>query len=171
MIYTIHAPAGVDPKAIAARAENAPGAEGALAGLDGLRAIPEMPARWSILAPPVWLVWHGLYVWLAVYVVFVLAVGALLASSFYAAALVLGSLPPFLLLLEGHQLRRRQLDRKGYTFVGVADGQSETHAITSYLARLNEEVVEETPVVTPPVVRRPTRTPEPAFGMFADGNS
>ncbi|MEM9733329.1 MAG: DUF2628 domain-containing protein [Pseudomonadota bacterium] len=171
MIYTIHAPAGIDPKAIAARAEGAPNAEQALAGLDGLRAIPETQARWSVLAPPVWLVWHGLYGVLALYVIFVLAVGALLATSFAAAALVLGGVPPIVLLLEGHHLRRRQLDRKGYTFVGVADGQDETHAVTSYLAKLIEETVPEVPVTTPPIIRGPSHAPKPTFGMFADGNA
>lgn len=166
MIYTLHAPAGVDPKTIAARAD---GSDKALAGLDGLRAIPEMPARWSIIAPPVWLIWHGLYGTLAVYAVFVFVCLGLLATSYFAAAIVLGGLPPFYLLLEGHQLRRRQLDRQGYSFVGVADGQSETHAISSYLDRLNDEPVADLPA--PLINRPPAKSPRPAFGMFADSGA
>ncbi len=121
---------------------------------DNARAIPETTAKWAVIAPPFWLFWHGLFFELAIYAIITVALLALLVTPYALAALAVASLPTLYLFLEGNQLRRNALTRRGYEFSGVADGQDEEMALARYF---DEEVAPVKVETAPPEAVQPLR--------------
>lgn len=137
-------------------------------GLDQLVAIPEAPAKWALVAPPVWLAFHRLWWPLVVYGLFVTLCLVLLATNLALVALILMSLPGLYLLLEGRQLRINSLEDRGFHLSGIVDADCETSAIAHYLDRNVAGTATATPANSP--VFRPASgsdRADDAIGLFA----
>lgn len=137
---------------------------------DTISAIPEAAAKWALVAPPIWLAWHRLWFALAVYLLIGALVLAMLFTPYWPAALVLGGIPAIYLFLEGHQLRRRALDRAGAVMLGVVDASSAEIAVARFL---DEHGMAEREPTTPsrPVPAAARRDDSPTFGLFADNGA
>lgn len=103
---------------------------------DDLVAVPENLAPWALIAPPIWLAVHRLWLWLATYLLFVLLTMAISATSYALVAMVLSWLPGVYLLLEGRELYRRKLEESGMELVGLVNADSEDEAIGRHVARV-----------------------------------
>lgn len=111
-----------------------------------LVAVPEGGSKWAFVFGTLWLLWNRLW-WAAL--VFLL-VGAILnaggrlalngAEAWYAglAGLALTLLPRLWLALEGHELRRRRLERRGWLLTDTVEATRRADAETIALARAEE---------------------------------
>jgi len=131
------------------------------------RAIPEARAKWALIVPPLWLAKHRLVFELAIYVMIGIAVLAALYTSFALAALALAGFPSIYLYLEGNQLRRSALERRGYRMVDLVEAPDEEMALAKHFDGA-EALAENT--LAPPVERRrvatPVRDDDLSFGLF-----
>lgn len=111
-----------------------------------LVAVPEGSAKWAFVFGTLWLLWNRLW-WFAL---LFLLVGAILnaagrwalqdAGVWWAglAGLALTLLPRFWLALEGHELRRRKLERRGWLFTDTVEAPRRADAELIALARAEE---------------------------------
>ncbi|MEM7300055.1 MAG: DUF2628 domain-containing protein [Pseudomonadota bacterium] len=103
--------------------------------LETAKLVPEATAPWAIIAPPFWLIVHRLWFGLLVY----LLVTAILLVSLLTAlgpfAFVLASLPGLYLLLEGNNLRRAKLERRGFPMISVVEAANRRDAEELLIAR------------------------------------
>jgi hypothetical protein len=78
----------------------------------------------ALFIPPVWLVWHRLWLTLLIWVVAVVVLSILsgLAGSDASTAVMI--LFAFWFALEANGLRRWTLERRGYVLVGVVEGRT-----------------------------------------------
>lgn len=131
------------------------------------RAVPETKAKWALIVPPLWLARHRLVFELAIYALIGIAVLVSLFTPFALAALVLASFPSIYLYLEGNQLRRSALERRGYRMVDLVDAPDEEMALTKYF---DTEEARMDPLPVPPVEPRrgapPVRDSDLYFGLF-----
>ena len=126
MIYTVHARPGAPD--------------------DEMVAVPEGSAKWAFVFGTLWLLWNRLW-WMAL--VFLL-VGAVLnaagqlalqgATVWWAGlvGLALTLLPRVWLALEGHELRRRKLERRGWIFTDTVEATRRSDAELIAMARAEE---------------------------------
>ena len=112
-------------------------------------AVPETSAKWAFVFGTLWLLWNRLW-WAAL--VFLL-VGLILNAAGQAALLGIGAetpwwvplatlglalLPRLWLALEGHELRRRKLERRGWLFADTVEAPRRSDAELIALARLED---------------------------------
>jgi hypothetical protein len=107
-IFTVHAP---------------PAAEGAAVDPSALVFVKDGFSWPALLIPPVWLVWHRLWLTLIIWIaaVVVLSILSGLAGSDAATAVMV--LFAFWFALEANGLRRWTLLRRGYVLAGVVEGR------------------------------------------------
>ena len=105
---------------------------------DTLRAVPEAPAKWALIAPPFWLGYHRLWGSLAVYLLVVAGFLTLAATQFFVVGILLAFMPGLYLMLEGNQLRRARLAIEGFDTVGVIEAPDEETAVRRFLAEWTE---------------------------------
>ncbi len=131
------------------------------------RAVPEARAKWALIVPPLWLAKHRLVFELAIYVMISIAVVVGFYTSFALAALALAGLPSIYLYLEGNQLRRNALQRRGYRMVDLVEAPDEEMALAKHFDR---EETQTDNVPLPFVERRrlatPVRDDDLSFGLF-----
>ena len=97
-------------------------------------AVPEQTAFWAIVAPPIWLAWHRLWFHLAIYLIIVGGLFTLLTTPYWLVPALLGGLPGVYLWLEGHQLRRNNLEAHGYELTHVIEAPDEKTALARVIA-------------------------------------
>ncbi|MEO1397944.1 MAG: DUF2628 domain-containing protein, partial [Pseudomonadota bacterium] len=167
MMYTLHAPDFIAPEA------NRIDPDQEDARFDSVVAIPDGLAKWALILPPFWLIWHRLWGALVIYAAIALPLFLMLGTGYSLAALCLGGLPGLYLLLEGHNLRRDALARSGWQSLGVVEAQDEKEAILRFLTRWSEigeqskSMSDRSPALAQnPVLSRPG-TPDDrlAFGL------
>lgn len=82
-------------------------------------------AWWALFFPLIWLLYHRLWLVLVLYLAAVFAIGV--AAELINIPEIVGGLVTmalsFLLALEGHDLRRWTLKRKGYALIDVTNGR------------------------------------------------
>ncbi|MFD0916921.1 DUF2628 domain-containing protein [Pseudahrensia aquimaris] len=122
-IYTFHKPIGTQ---IAPERED---------GFDAVEVLPDSLSFWAIVFPLPWLVWHKLWLELGFYLFAMMLIGGLLATPYAAAGLALSGLPGLYLWLEGHDLRRAKLRRKGYELVDVVEAKDKQTAFARFVAK------------------------------------
>jgi hypothetical protein len=133
--------------------------------------VPEGFAWRAFLVPPLWLLWHRL--WLA-FGLWCLAAAILTAAPLHISSLtkeMFFLLIAFLCGLEGQQWRRQKLIREGKPLTDVVSGDTADDAEIHFYHRWADQ---EPPAVA--VMTAPTQTPvdlhdvaaEPAFGLFPE---
>jgi len=87
--------------------------------------VREGVAMWALFFPLIWLLYHRMWLMMLAYLVVVFAIGALVSAA--GLPEMIGGLITmalsFLLALEGNDLRRWALARKGYTLADVTSGR------------------------------------------------
>ncbi len=91
---------------------------------DTFKLVSDAKAPLALVFPPFWLIWHRLWLELLLYVVFAIAVAMLAAWKPSPPILYLSALPGLFLLLEGNAMVARKLERKGWRFAGIVDGET-----------------------------------------------
>lgn len=109
--------------------------------LDNVQAIPESVSVWAIIAPPFWLLRHRLWMPLALYVIVALFLLGLLNTPFWLVTALLSGLPGLYLWLEGNQLRRSDLQRRGYELTKIVDAPDEDMALAKFYSGITTETV------------------------------
>lgn len=131
------------------------------------KAVPESRAKWALIVPPFWLAKHRLVFELAIYVMIGAAVVVALFTPFMLAALALAGFPSIYLYLEGNQLRRNSLGRRGYRMVDLVEAPDEEMALAKFFDG-EESPVDLAPL--PTVERRRVAPPvgddDLSFGLF-----
>ena len=114
-------------------------------------AVPEARSPWAFVFGTLWLLWHRMW-WAAL--VFLLIGLILNAVGQFAlagigdeplwwvppAALLLAVLPRFWLALEGNELRRRKLERRGYRLAEIVEAENRADAEVIAVARDRDRV-------------------------------
>jgi hypothetical protein len=108
----------------------------------------------AFLFPPVWLLWHRLWVEAAVTIALLFAVTALeRLGGLVAAASILSLLVSLFVGLEGNAMRIARWQRRGWRALTVVDADSEHDAETIYVA--HDELEDERPADRQPIVAHP----------------
>lgn len=109
--YTVHLPAGTTGLSDIA--------ERAIFIRDGL-------AWWALFFPFIWLIWHRLWIALAIFVSLsvVIAVAGETLPHGGSIALVLGLVVNFVVAFEGNEMRRWKLSRYSYEVAGIVSGRN-----------------------------------------------
>lgn len=126
----------------------------------------------ALVLPLVFLLWHRLWFWLAIYLGFNLAVVLAGEAELRALTLAVGFLPGVLLFLEGRHLIREKHEAGGWQWVDTVEAASPEAAEARFFLG---GVAQETPIDVakpPPLPDKVRHRPhhpadEPAFGFFA----
>jgi hypothetical protein len=89
----------------------------------------------GLVLPPLFLAWNRLWLALAAYLAFQIVLAALSLSGGSEVAAILAVLPGFFLLVHGQELRRNQLERKGWRDVGACVADTVEDAELRYFHR------------------------------------
>ena len=88
----------------------------------------------ALFIPPVWLVWHRLWLTLLIWVVAVIVLSLLSGLAGSDASTAVMVLFAFWFALEANGLRRWTLERRGYALVGVVEGRTVVEAERRFFA-------------------------------------
>lgn len=160
-IYTVHEP---------------PLRHGAAAHADGVRFIRDGVYLWAFIAPPIWMMWHGLWLVLVLFVggVALLDIGLAALGISSTSIVVIDILIAWLVALEGASLRRWTLSRRGFREVGLVSADDEPEAERRFFENWIEPVRGSTSNgARPPAMSRAGRAPaEPdVVGLFPEPGS
>jgi hypothetical protein len=115
----------------------------------------------------IWLVVSRMWLVLVLYVVVFAALAYLgdwIGAALAGAALVLGH---FLFALEGNQLKRWTLARRGYQVVDIVEGRREEEAEVRFFQRAGDRVATGSAPPAPPAPpRAPPAPPSEIVGLF-----
>jgi len=105
---------------------------------EDFRLIPDGKAIFALIAPPIWLVWHKL--WLPLMAYFAVALGISLLAGWQPGPAVgyLSAIPGLYLLLEGRELVVGKLRSQGWREVAIVDAQNVDEAEIKYIANMDE---------------------------------
>lgn len=139
--------------------------------LDTVQAVPETTAKWALIFAPFWLIRHQLWFELVIYALVSVFALALLATPYAPVTLFLSSLPGLYLFLEGHQLRRKNLESSGFKMVATIDAENATVAEEKFVTQFLEAWEEPKQFETMrPARARNTPNSSPTFGLFPVGD-
>lgn len=103
---------------------------------ENIRFIEDGKSVLALVFAPFWLAWHRLWVPLLLYTAFQMSVSLLVKDATSLPLAMLTVLPSLYLLLEGSQLLRNALERKGWHYSGVVDAQTKEEAELRFFARV-----------------------------------
>ncbi len=130
---------------------------GVLAEPDSAVFVKEGPAWAAIFVPVLWALWNQLWLVMAAIVVLELILAGIghLTSLPASTMVPISLLFNFLIALEGNELRRWTLERRGYRLVGLVTAPSPYEAELIYFERLLNETPAppRTPSPVPPALR------------------
>lgn len=115
---------------------------------ENLRLLRDAKAPLALIFPPLWLIWHRLWVELAVYFAVAMAISLLAAWKPLPPVLYLSALPGLYFLLEGNELIRRKLERQGWRFAGVVNGDNHDEAEIRFVVENEHQFKTEKPKPT-----------------------
>ncbi len=132
------------------------------AAADGLVFVKDGVAWPGLFIPVVWLLWRRLWLGALIWLVAALAAGALAwaVGAEGLAAMVLVALPNLWVFLEGNDMRRRKLARRGLAQIGAVTGRDRIDAERRFFAAW---------AVRPPAAVPPARMPAapiPVLGLM-----
>ncbi len=135
--------------------------------------IPEGSAPWALLAPPIWLAIKRLWWPLVFYMIVLFALFVALTTPFALWVLAISGIPGIYLLVEGHELVRRKLERQGWQLVDVIEASSPEIAEQLWLSRqihLPGKTSQKSGVPVGKTAFIATNNPpdDLAFGLFAE---
>jgi len=123
----------------------------------------------------VWLLYHRMWVALAIWIGLTVTLSWVLQETLGPAAAAAASLAlGFMLGAEGNDIRRWTLARKGYREAGIAAGASLEEAERNFFAKWDRSlVVEEVKPVTAPIWprRAPVRPGGEVLGLFPEAGA
>ncbi len=85
--------------------------------------IPDAPSLMALILPLFWLLWHRLWWPVLFYVLLTITFLLLLPTSLNVIAAFLTIFPGVFLFLEGQELRRKKLERRGWTLAATIEEQ------------------------------------------------
>jgi len=142
---------------------------------DGIVFVREGIAWWAFLFPVIWLLYHRLWLVLLLFLAVVFALTGLVNLLEWPESLggVATMLASFLLALEGNDLRRWKLARKGYAQVDVTTGRDrqecEQRFFEQWLPRQQDEGSRRLPVIQAvPGRSRGGNGGDEVIGLFPD---
>ena len=147
---------------------------------ENLVAVPESVAPWALVAPPIWLIAHRLWWWLAAYCLYLLLTMAISATSYALIAVELSWLPGLYLMLEGRELYRRKLEENGMEMVDLISADSEEEAIGRHMLRENLQIatltttsvaIDGSATAAHPSVRQKEDSSAGIYGLFSPGET
>lgn len=118
-IFTVHAPKTAD---------------GAAADPAALVFVKDGFSWPALLFPPVWLIWHRLWLTLLIWVAAVVVLSILSGLAGSDASTAVTILFAFWFALEANGFRRWTLERRGYTLVSVVEGRTVVEAERRFFA-------------------------------------
>ncbi|MEP1207113.1 MAG: DUF2628 domain-containing protein [Rhizobiaceae bacterium] len=151
--------------------------------LDQLKAVPEGPAVWALIVPPLWLIAHRLWWPLAYCLLYWMFCLGLLATPFATVTPFIFGLPGLYLMLEGWELVRRRLEADGLTLIGLIDAGDEQAAIGRFLDAQQKQARHSPPsddsffgstattTKVSPQLSQSAGDSAPAFGLFSPRES
>lgn len=156
--YTVHLPAGATGMSDIA--------ERAIFIRDGL-------AWWALFFPLIWLVWHRLWIALAIFVSLsvVIAVAGETLPNGGSIALVLGLVVNFAVAFEGNDMRRWKLARHGYEIAGIVSGRNIAEAELRFFDETAGTSVSPSERSGPRAGEAPVAPRRPAPTGFAPGDT
>lgn len=136
---------------------------------DGFRVIADAKAPFALIFPPFWLAWHRLWLELLVYVAISFAVFWFGSQFPNPATSILSLLPGLYLMLEGSELIRANLERRGWQYSGIIQAANREEAEIRFLLERKEELDYSAPV-TPAksLLRSPMSTKSTSVGLFPE---
>lgn len=160
IVYTVHEPADAPADA--------------LSRADAAAFVKEGIAWWALFVPVLWLLYHRLWVVLALYVsAMILLHGGLAwagvgeATSFWVTLVI-----SILFAVQANDLRRWTLERRGFRLVGTVSGRTLAECELKYFASVVEaaEPVATEPPLAAPAPVKPTRprSDNEIIGLFPD---
>jgi len=137
---------------------------------ENFRLIPDGKAIFALIAPPLWLIWHKLWLPLLAYFTVVFGISLLFAWQPSPMVGLLSALPGLYLLLEGRELIVGKLTSKGWREVTTLEAQNREEAEIKYIISANEvglltNVPDDT--VKPPK-RLTAAASGPSIGLFPE---
>lgn len=130
---------------------------------ENFRLIPDTKSTLALFFPPFWLIWHKLWLPLMVYFCVIVAIMILAFNNPSIAVSYLSVLPGLYLLLEGYELVRKNLENKGWQFVGIVEGENKEEAEIRFIADHGHMFGEQRPVVV-----SQQKTVMPNYGVKKD---
>lgn len=135
--------------------------------------------RVSVLAlifPFIWLLWHRLWFWLAVYLLVAFFLSTLGTTNLAILGAALTFLPGLYVYLEGPNMIAGKLEYQGWQLAGLVEAANEDAAAARWLERMGTTPqaasparTSETPVPPASANWRPaSATDRPEFGLFAE---
>ena len=103
--------------------------------VDSLEAIPERVSYTGLLFAPFWLLWHRLWLSLFLYIFLLSLAFALTTTPYSSLGIWLLIFASLYLFLEGSELRRRGLYRRGFIMSDVVDASDSESAILKSIYR------------------------------------
>ncbi|MGI9351592.1 MAG: DUF2628 domain-containing protein [Rhizobiaceae bacterium] len=137
---------------------------------DGFRLVKDGNSPLALIFPPVWLVWHRLWLALLAYLAVTMAIILLAVWQPGAAIAYLSALPGFYLLLEGSELVRGKIERQGWQYAGIVQGDTREEAEIRYLAESGDTVLKSKKIdPSRKVISRPAfHSPSATAGLFPE---
>jgi hypothetical protein len=129
---------------------------------------------WSaLILGPFWLIWHGLWLGLALWVVFAFAIAVGVATLELRADFMLAAyfVPSFLVAIDGAELRRRKLLRKGLLDAGVVVAQDFEIAERRFFDAWMRDPAKPAQPPAPPPSQVPPAQPAPVGGAAPGTNA
>lgn len=137
---------------------------------DDIHVVRESAGAWAFWVPSLWLARHRLWFACAASLCVTFLWAGLLSTPYAAGAWVLGLVHSLYVWLEGSQLRRAKLARKGWIAAGVVEAPDEETALARALLRdlaaRPAEVRPAPPELKPRLPARQARSGPSTFGMF-----
>jgi hypothetical protein len=90
--------------------------------------VPEQKTLMALVFPFFWLLWQRLWWAVVFYLLVSVILSMLLLANIGLAAFLLTIIPGLFLYLEGQELRRKALHRKGWKYLGVVEGSTRSEA-------------------------------------------
>ncbi len=115
--------------------------------------IPDAPSFMALVLPFFWLIWHRLWWPVLFYALLTITFLLLLPTSLNVIVAGLTILPGFYLFLEGQELRRKKLERGGWTLAATIEEQDMNAAEYRYFHSVLES---QKPSLTPGFTQAPS---------------
>lgn len=120
--------------------------------------IPESPSLLALIFPLLWLIWYRLWWAVLFYVLISIVFAILFTTNIGIIASVLTFFPGLFLFLEGQQLRRNSLERRGWKLVEtVEDDDLESAEYRYFYSVLEDRKNPKTGALTQTTAAKPSR--------------
>lgn len=131
---------------------------------ENFRLVPDTKASLALFFPPFWLIWHKLWLPLMVYFCVIVAIMLLAFANPSIAVSYLSILPGLYLLLEGYELVRKNLEKNGWQYAGIVEGENKEEAEIRFIIEQGgtfarqkpTNMNQQTPVMPKPAVKKDT---------------